>query len=66
VTGAWDHTRHIAEGIVKRNKREEDRRSCHNISFILGLAVAANHRAMEEAAFAAMVMNWRIVSPGRN
>ena len=43
---------------MKHVTRPEDRRSCHNISFILGLAIAADRADLTAAAFNRMLEMW--------
>lgn len=43
-----------------QKSRKEDRHSCHNVSFILGLAVQTNKRVETEKLFAMML---KLVDP---
>jgi len=46
-------------------KRQEDRRSCHSISFVLGLAVAGGHPdklTYVEQAYAFLIHNTRPIA----
>lgn len=44
-------------------RRAEDRRSCHNVSFILGLAIASHRKELAVDTFLLMV---NLVTPVRN